>query len=473
MTTSRNEESTTASAPETHATAEATGAAGPSARTAPAKRGTTNAARPSAPREEAAEGEAKTASASVGTAAGASEAGRAPETKGEGEEEAQNKTGSAEASTATATTATATAAAAGSTAETATSEEEEESTSTATSTTTDAEAPEKAGRPNKALLAGAAIAGVLLVAVPFLVHVGDGDDGKRDAANGEAPGTVLGSGQSGIPGAYASATPSPRDSPGKESAAGRDGKADSSSADGAHGSGPINEGGSSAGGSSAGADASGEKSTGDVKTTTGKAGTGTTGTTGTGSTSSSTSTGTTQKSAPVSTVVYTGVAGHGCATPAGGGYQQDGYFTEGTGGWYTRSSGGWTGDGCNGSYAAVPMSGDTAVDADSRVKWWWKPGTTARTCQISVFVPNSNTTLYVGGHPTTYHVLVNANDRTTKYSSFTINQVAHRGQWVNAGTFTMKGSTIGVKLLDRGDDWSNGWETAHHAAAQMKATCRS
>lgn len=68
---------------------------------------------------------------------------------------------------------------------------------------------------------------------------------------------------------------------------------------------------------------------------------------------------------------------------------------------------------------------------------------------------------------------MNANDRTTKYDSFTINQDGHRGQWVNAGTFAMKGTTIGVKLLDRGDDWSKGWEKAHHAAAQMRATCRS
>ncbi|MER8090100.1 hypothetical protein ACIO6T_36595 [Streptomyces sp. NPDC087532] len=119
------------------------------------------------------------------------------------------------------------------------------------------------------------------------------------------------------------------------------------------------------------------------------------------------------------------------------------------------------------------MSGDTDQDHDARVKWWWNPGTKARTCQISVFIPNSGTILYVGGHPTTYHVLVNANDRTTKYSSFRINQVAHRGQWVDAGTFAVKGATIGVKLLDRGDDWSKGWEKAHHAAAQMKVACRS
>ncbi|MFF4667265.1 right-handed parallel beta-helix repeat-containing protein [Streptomyces sp. NPDC001282] len=164
------------------------------------------------------------------------------------------------------------------------------------------------------------------------------------------------------------------------------------------------------------------------------------------------------------------VSGHGNLYVGGGRLRAAG---AGSNGWYARSSGGWTGDGCNGSYDSVPMSGDTSTDMQNRVKWWWNPGTKARTCQISVYIPNSGNVLYVGGHPTTYHVLVNANDRTTKYDSFTINQVNHRGQWVNVGTFAMKGPTIGVKLLDRGDDWSKGWEKAHHAAAQMKATCRS
>lgn len=77
-----------------------------------------------------------------------------------------------------------------------------------------------------------------------------------------------------------------------------------------------------------------------------------------------------------------------------------------------------------------------------------------------------------GRAPSTYHVLVDANDRTTKYSSFTVNQAGLRGQWIGVGTFPVKGPTIGVKLLDRGDDWSSGWAKAHHAAAQMKATCR-
>ncbi|MFJ5725160.1 hypothetical protein [Streptomyces sp. NPDC093149] len=455
MTTSRNEKTAAASEAEVPATAEATGSGETSVRTAPA-----------APAEGTAASEA------ASTTTGGAEAGKRAGKKAEKEtgQEGEKEAGSEPATTQSATAETpATAEAETATAESE-SEAEAETTATATAAT---KAPDKAGRPNKALLAGAAIAGVLLVTVPFLVHAGGGDDGKRATGNSEAPGTVLGSGTGDIPGAFASAVPSPREDRSKHSPVGKGVKEDGGpSVDGAHRSGPINEGGGTAGADATdrkpdeGGRTTGKTSTTGKTTTSGK-------TTATGSGSGSASTGTTQKTAPQSTVVYTGVAGHGCPTPAGGGFQQDGYYSDGSNGWNTRSSGGWTGNGCNGSYSAVPMSGDTDQDHDARVKWWWNPGTKARTCQISVFIPNSGTILNVGGHPTTYHVLVNANDRTTKYSSFRINQVAHRGQWVDAGTFAMKGATIGVKLLDRGDDWSDGWEKAHHAAAQMKVTCRS
>ncbi|MCX4868434.1 hypothetical protein OHU11_35965 [Streptomyces sp. NBC_00257] len=492
MTTSRNEETAAASEPEAHATAEAAAGETPArtARAASAKgSGTSAAAEPStAPEEEAEETSEKCAETSAGAPTGtstgtrgeasgekkktastgaAAESGRKSEPEQEQEQEQKSE---AEATGAAATTESEGAAATA----TATAEADAEAEATATMTaTTTADAPEKTGRPNKALLAGAAIAGVLLVTVPFLVHTGGGNDGKRSAGSGEAPGTMLGAGNGDVPGAFASAAPSPRAGSGKQPPAGKDGKGGSGpSADGAGVSKPLNEGGGSTGGDTGGTGggSGGGKSTGGEKSTARKP---TTGSGGSGSGSGSTAGGTAQKSAPQSTVVYSGVTGHGCPTPSGGGFQQDHYFTDGSAGWYTRSSGGWTGNGCNGSYSSIPMSGDTSTDMQNRVKWWWKPGTRARTCQISVFIPNSNTNLYVGGHPTKYHVLVNANDRTTMYSSFSINQVAHRGQWVDAGTFAMKGATIGVKLLDRGDDWSKGWEKAHHAAAQMRATCRS
>ncbi|WP_406408299.1 hypothetical protein OG923_07130 [Streptomyces halstedii] len=326
---------------------------------------------------------------------------------------------------------------------------------------------DRIGRPGKALLAGAAIAGLLLVSVPFLVRTGDGDSGRPAA--GEESGTVLGQGETAAPGAFAAASPGTPQAKGKDQDKGGQGAKE--------GQAPVTAGGVPAPGAdpaTGGDKGSGEAIDGGKDATV--PGTAASASPDAPSAKKSSSP---QTSAPkaqmqaASTVVYSAVAGPGCPVPSGGGYKQHNYFADGTKGWYTRTTGAWTGDGCNGGYVAVPMSGSTSTDAKNRVMWWWRPGTMARTCQISVFVPHSNTTLYVGGHPTTYHVLVDANDRTTKYDSFTVNQASLRGRWVDAGTFSMKGATIGVKLLDRGDDWSSGWGKAHHAAAQMKVTCRS
>lgn len=62
------------------------------------------------------------------------------------------------------------------------------------------------GRPGKAVLAGAAVAGALLVSVPFLVLGGDKDDNDRKETT--AAGTVLGGDETESPGAFSEATPS-------------------------------------------------------------------------------------------------------------------------------------------------------------------------------------------------------------------------------------------------------------------------
>ncbi|MEU3053722.1 ricin-type beta-trefoil lectin domain protein [Streptomyces griseus] len=62
------------------------------------------------------------------------------------------------------------------------------------------------GRPGKAVLAGAAVAGALLVSVPFLVLAGNDDDGPK-RTNAAAAGTVIdGNGQE-APGEFAVTTP--------------------------------------------------------------------------------------------------------------------------------------------------------------------------------------------------------------------------------------------------------------------------
>ncbi|MEU6292505.1 ricin-type beta-trefoil lectin domain protein [Streptomyces sp. NPDC046988] len=64
------------------------------------------------------------------------------------------------------------------------------------------------GRPHKALLAGAAIVGALLISVPFLISGGDGDD-RSSAKPGATPGTVLDGLAGAAPGVVGSESPSP------------------------------------------------------------------------------------------------------------------------------------------------------------------------------------------------------------------------------------------------------------------------
>ncbi|MGW7572021.1 ricin-type beta-trefoil lectin domain protein [Streptomyces tendae] len=73
------------------------------------------------------------------------------------------------------------------------------------------------GRPNKGLLAAAAIVGVLLICVPFLIS--GGDDGERPGKPGATPGTVLeGAAEGEVPVVVGSETPSPHTSTGSRAA---------------------------------------------------------------------------------------------------------------------------------------------------------------------------------------------------------------------------------------------------------------
>ncbi|MEU2791861.1 hypothetical protein [Streptomyces sp. NPDC007100] len=170
-------------------------------------------------------------------------------------------------------------------------------------------------------------------------------------------------------------------------------------------------------------------------------------------------------------VTYEGIAGPGCPTPPRGGFQEQGAYNDGGKGWYGLTGGSTRDGGCSGQFTSVPMSGDKNKDAQSRVMWWWEPGPESRSCQISVYVPKGPSDPDVAGAPTTYHVLTDPFNRDSKYASFTIDQVGHRGSWQPAGTFEVRQNKIGVKLLDRGDNHSPGRDRAHHAAGAIKVTC--
>ncbi|MGP3949184.1 adhesin [Streptomyces sp. 7N604] len=172
-------------------------------------------------------------------------------------------------------------------------------------------------------------------------------------------------------------------------------------------------------------------------------------------------------------ITYSAWAGHGCASPEGGGYEEHGNWYKGIEGWFTVRPGGYEGDSCDGSFSSVPMSGDRDRDWGNGAAWWWSVGDDSDRCDVGVYIPRGDDHS-VAGNPTTYMVLTDLDGRHADVTTFRIDQIAHRGELVDAGTFRVEGGRIVVKLLDRGQDWDEDGPTyAHHAAGQMKVTCRS
>ncbi|MET8680623.1 adhesin [Streptomyces sp. NPDC004647] len=181
-----------------------------------------------------------------------------------------------------------------------------------------------------------------------------------------------------------------------------------------------------------------------------------------------------KKPADPDPVTYSAWAGHGCSSPAGGGYDEDGRYDDGIEGWYNVSTGGYGGGSCDTSFAAVPMSGSDTQDGHNRVLWWWSVGDDSEECTVAVYVPNGDGDRDVAGSPTVYEVLSGPDDQDTTYASFYINQSANRGRLVDAGTYPVDDGRIAVRMLDRGQDWNDHGPTyAHHAAGQMKVTCQA
>ncbi|WP_250291045.1 hydrogenase maturation nickel metallochaperone HypA [Streptomyces atroolivaceus] len=167
---------------------------------------------------------------------------------------------------------------------------------------------------------------------------------------------------------------------------------------------------------------------------------------------------------------FTAWAGPGCTT---GGYVENGRFENGDAGWYTVESGGFVGSSCDGRFSAVPMSGSPGQDRGSSAVWSWYLGGGFRECALTVFVPSSVRARDVAGDPSVYRVLSDPHDADSAYTGFTVRQPEHRGTAVDVRTYPVKGDTFAVQLLDRGRDWGDAALVgAHHAAAQLKASCR-
>ncbi|MBM7055171.1 adhesin [Streptomyces durocortorensis] len=166
---------------------------------------------------------------------------------------------------------------------------------------------------------------------------------------------------------------------------------------------------------------------------------------------------------------FTQWAGPGCAE---GTYRERGRFESGDAGWYTVENGGFDGGGCDGRFSAIPMSGSPAEDRGSTATWSWRLGPGFSECALTVFVPDSGRPRDAAGEPTVYRVLSDPDDGDSAYTGFAVLQTEHRGSAVPVRSYPVKGDVFAVQLIDRGRDWGDARRVgAHHAAAQMRASC--
>ena len=132
-------------------------------------------------------------------------------------------------------------------------------------------------------------------------------------------------------------------------------------------------------------------------------------------------------------------------------------------------TGGYAGAGCAGWFWSVPMSGSATDDPDTYVVWSF---TTAPLdhghCEIRAYVPQAASAQEAAGNPTFYQVMRSRTD-SKPTGSFSINQTANRGQWVDTGSFAFDHGQLAVKLVNRG----SGTGGARHAAAQLMLRCGS
>ncbi len=169
-------------------------------------------------------------------------------------------------------------------------------------------------------------------------------------------------------------------------------------------------------------------------------------------------------------MTFAGVGGYGCPATSTHGFSEVGRYTDAQIGWFTVTTGGWTGDGCNGKFDAMDMSGSATVDdPSSYALWWFAVGSASRHCQVSVYVPTTSNSRYVAGKPAQYFVL--DTETGPVRASFTVDQRINHGRWIS-GRYDVHGGRVVIKLVNRGQDWTDAGPTYEHiAVAQVRVTC--
>jgi hypothetical protein len=166
---------------------------------------------------------------------------------------------------------------------------------------------------------------------------------------------------------------------------------------------------------------------------------------------------------PVTAAAWTAVAGWDCAADSGHGFTAVGR----TSAWYTVPTGGWNQDGCDGSFAAVPMSGTGKDDPGQYALWWFQPGPAYGSCALAAYSPRP--LRLQDAAATAVHFTVHSGQGGgTPMADVTVDQPAAAGRWTVLGTFPAGQQGLSVRLADRGTPPIPGGRIA---MTQFRAVC--
>ncbi|MGW2276430.1 hypothetical protein [Streptomyces sp. NPDC001770] len=338
--------------------------------------------------------------------------------------------------------------------------------------------PDDSRRLSRPMVAAAALAGLLLVASPFVIQAvtrhsdGDSSTAARAAAyQGET-------GDEGfVPGVQA--TPEAKGKKGSGAGSG-DGKStsggtgDSGKVSGAGSvpgsdNAPGPEGATKAGaaGKATGGDTSAKGSEPSSAPSAPASSTSNSSSTssGSGSSSSNSASGSGAKTAvKAPPATYSATGGPHCSS---GSYFEVGSSAGGDDAWTTHP-GGYS-SGCTGVFRSLPLSGNGS-DAGNSAYWLFRTGkVTKGSCTVLVHIPSDTNRKHVGG-TSAYYTLHDGKtgSGSSQLTGYTINQPSHLGQWVQLPKVKITGGVLTLKLHDRGTESTSD---AHVAADAAKASC--
>ncbi|MEU6535717.1 helix-turn-helix transcriptional regulator [Streptomyces sp. NPDC047000] len=149
------------------------------------------------------------------------------------------------------------------------------------------------------------------------------------------------------------------------------------------------------------------------------------------------------------TAGYSVIAAEDCHS--GHGWNTNGNPSEqgGASGWFLSEDGGWAGQSCEGLFRYTPGSGTDRPGHD-RFLWIFRTGLGKGTtvCTLRLYIPRGDATR-VGTEKAYYSVT--AGPQKTPLGTFTVDQRARQGQWVDVpGTYSFAADPLIVRLSDRG-----------------------